>query len=387
MPAIQMVTLKDLIDYALDYLGGAASQEATRDVRRAVRGAFREFCGAHRFNYFMAKGRIVTSASYATGTVAYTHTGGAFERLVTLTSGVWPTWADKGRLNFNSAVYDVGTRESDTQITLLATTNPGANVAAGTSYTLFRDSYALPNDFLAGDQFINMSSAIPLTYVTPGDWLNYQRHTPPSVAAPRNYSIWGSPDQYSILNAVFYPPPDSAYNIDFVYQRRPRPLVVEEYKDGTVSITANTSTITGTSTAFKSGHVGSIIRIGSATDYPTGADGASPAQEERIITARASGTSLTVDEAITTAYSAVKYVISDPVDLEYETMLTALLRCIEKQSTLTRIMENDKEARAAYRDALILAREMDSRNFGPTDYGRRGVYLSLRDYPSGGQVG
>ena len=188
------------------------------------------------------------------------------------------------------------------------------------------------------------------------------------------------------MAVVFFPPPDAAAALDAVYQRRPRPLLVEDYHAGTVTNTVNSATITGTGTVFASGHVGSVIRLGTVADLPTPLWGASPYVQERVITARASDTSITVDSAIGTAYTAVKYLISDPLDLEEGAMLTAFWRCVEKQATISRIMKNEQSAERAWRDAIMMARETDSRNFARRQAGGVGNYLRLKDMPRGADI-
>lgn len=386
MPTTPLTTWNDASNRVLDYLGENATKLAVRDAKRTVLDAYRELATAHRWSYFYNSLRIDTVASYTTGTVSYTHTGGAFERLVTLTSGTWPSWAANGKIVINSIVYEVATRESNTQLTLSVNKNPGANVAAGTSYTLYRDTFPLPVDFVSADEFVNGTNNAELEYVHPSHW-HRRQHTAPHVATPTQYTFMGSNDHLGAMAVAFYPPPDAAYALDAVYQRRPRPLLVEDYHAGTVTNTANSTTITGTGTTFTSGHVGSVIRLSANNvDLPTPLWGANPYVQERMITGFTNATTITVDSAIATAYTGVKYLISDPLDIEEGAMMTALWRCLEKQGTIARIMKNQMEAERAWLQALLAAREADSRNFARRVAGGEVAYLRLRDFPRGADV-
>lgn len=385
MPAIALTTFKDATERVLDYLGENASKLASRDAKRAVFDAYRDLASAHRWTYLFRRGRLDTVASYTTGTITFTFTGGAYERVVTLASGTWPSWAANGRIIISSVVYEVATRESNTQITLSVNSNPGANVAAGTSYTLYRDTYTLPVDFLAAGDFYNNTNVLRMRKLHPEEMVEMSRSSP-SPATPRSYSITGSEDFYGVQAVTFYPPPDAIYRIDYLYHRRMRPLVYGDQaacSQGTVTNTAASATVTGTSTAFASGMVGSVIRLSANTvDLPTPPWGANPYDVERVITGFTSTTSITVNSTISAAHTAVKYQISDPLDLEEGAMQTAFWRCMEAQATIARIMKNEDKAQRRWLDALILAKEADSRSMSNDVSGVRSGYTRLRDHPA-----
>lgn len=387
MPAPQLFTYKDLIDHLVDYIGSNASKEAVRDARRAAQDGCRELASAHSWSYYMQRGRIVTSDDYTTGTLAYDHTGGAYERMVTLTTGTWPSWAALGQLVIDNVVYQVAERKSDSIITLTYAHNPGEDVAAGETYTLYRDSYPMPSDFQAAGDFLNAANSLWLHYVEPNEWMKRQRvyH---GVASPCMYTFTSDENYMGSMAVRFFPPPDDDYPMDFLYKRRPRQLYYDEYSTGTATNTAASTTVTGTGTSWTDRMIGSVLRLSASTTVaPTGLAGGNPYDVERVITAVASTTSLTVDASITDAHSAVKYAISDPVDVEDGSMLTALLRCCEKQSVIIRHMKNANVAGPAYRDALIQARESDSRYMGRRVAGGMPNGYRLADMPAGSDQG
>lgn len=94
---------------------------------------------------------LVVNAAYSTGTVEYDHTGGASERLVTLTDGTWPSWftgtaITRTRIRIDGIDYAVATKEDATTLTLDESNNPGEDVDSGTSYSLHQDNYQLDSD-------------------------------------------------------------------------------------------------------------------------------------------------------------------------------------------------------------------------------------------------
>lgn len=86
--------------------------------------------------------QIGTGKVYHAGTVAIA------SGVVTLTSGVFPSWAASGAININGTPYDVNTRNSNTQVTL---TDTSVSVGSGANYTLLQttedDTEAVFQDF------------------------------------------------------------------------------------------------------------------------------------------------------------------------------------------------------------------------------------------------
>jgi hypothetical protein len=387
MPSIAFSTYKDLVDHVEDWLGANPSAEARRDARRAALQAYRNLGNEHRWTYYYARGRMNTVAPYVTGTIQYQHTGGAVSRLVTLTDGTWPDWAGNAYLVLGIVTYQVGALLSGTQLQLTEISNPGADVAAGTSYTLYRDTFPLPTDCLAIDRMMLVNYAWQLHYEKPGRWLERQRIYR-GQATPRTYSIFGDPHYFGTLSVGFFPAPDNAYGLDFIYQRRPRPLLIEAYSAGTVVATVGSTSLVGSGTNWGCNMVGSSLRLSSDNvSLPTALWGSNPYAVERVVTAVTSPTALVVDEMMPATVGPVKYVISDPADIEDGAMSTALLRGCEFQAAMARHMKDRPEAASAYRDALILAREADSRNFSEAVAGQRAAYpFRLAYFPTGPDI-
>lgn len=384
MARVNLFTYKDAIDHLIDFVGANVSNEAKRDAQRAILSAYREFAAVRRWTYYYTLGRLVTVAPYSTGTIAYTHTGGTYERMVTLSSGTWPTWASYGVLLVDDVAYQVVDRKSSTVITLSVNSNPGANVASGTTYKIYRDTYTMPADFLSADELVASGSSVARPcYVHPRDWLIPQQLLK-NTGTPSRYTFTSSPDLMNAMAVRFQPAPDAAYNFDYIYHRRPRQLLVADYKTGTVTASSGSTTLTGASTVWESKHVGSVVRLSSSTTLdPTGLVGSNPFVVERVITAFGSATSVTVDSSFSDNYSGVKYNISDPVDVEEGAMLTAFLRCCEKQNAITRLMKSSKGIAETYREALVYAMEADNRTFATRGAGMSAWRPSLSDYPGG----
>lgn len=100
---------------------------------------------AHEWSFMRKRLPLNTTNPYKEGTI------GIASGVVTLTSGTWPSWAAQGDLSVTGGVYDVATRDSDTQITLEDTS---VDKDAGESYTLRQRWYDLPDDFGQMDEEI-----------------------------------------------------------------------------------------------------------------------------------------------------------------------------------------------------------------------------------------
>lgn len=374
-----LTTYSDCVDHLMDFIGSdAADSSVRRECRRAAQMALDEVANLHRWSYYVQIGRVVTSASYDTGTIEYDHTGGANERQLTLTTGTWPSWAANGVVIISGVPYDVYSRVSDSIVTLAATSNPGADVASGTSYSIHRDSYPLPTNFACVlSPVLDVSSKIHLSYVKPSDWFSQQTWQP-TPGVPWSYTITGDPNYQDISTMRLNPPPSSQTRYGFVYKRHPRRLAIDEHREKT--ITASSTTITGaTGSAFTSQMVGCVIRPSTTSEDVTGLAGNNPFVEERIITGYTDANTLTIDTAFSGTYTNKKYVISDPLDVESKVMRNLYLRTAElKLATIRR--PNDRGAvYAAWQNELQLAVSADNRNMESRSV-HTGIGLNLTDY-------
>lgn len=362
--AIPRTTVVDMTSHLRDYLGSNVNNEAQRVIIRGIQAALRELTNVRPWSYLYKRHRIHTNAPYSTGTVAFDYTGGSVEREFILSSGTWPTWAGNGTIAISNVTYEVFRRVSDTIVQADSIVTPVADIASGTSYTLYQDTYTMPADFVASDRFYAEISWGGMEYVQPNQWLAVTRYYRSSSNTPRYYTFMGSPRESGLFCMRIFPYPDSAATLDGIYLRRPRQIKMDQYSTGTATSSAGSTTVTGSGTAWTSAMEGSVIRLSSnATNLPTDLAGSNPHVVERTIKLVSSATQLTVEESIDTTYSAVKYQISDPIDIDDGAMLEAFYRCCEKHVATMRRLRDADEVSGRYQEALIRAEEADSRSF------------------------
>ena len=233
----------------------------------------------------------------------------------------------------------------------------------------------LPEDWVASDRNYAEVSWGGMEYVQPNLWLQVTRYYRSSSDTPRYYTFLGDRRLPGRMAMSIFPYPDSAKTIDAIYFRRPRRLTMESYSTGTVTVSAASATVTGSGTVWTSAMEGSVIRLSNdATNLPTDLAGANPYGVERTIKLVSSTTQLTVDESISTAFTAVKYQISDPIDVEDGAMLEAYFRCCEKHLAIMRRLKDADDCARRYVEALIRAEEADSRSFAGRVAGEGGPY-------------
>ena len=372
-PVATLIGFADLVEHLSDYSGGEVMDRKTRDYRRAAVRAYQDLALSNEWKAYMTRGRINLNVAQDDGTISFDLTGGAYERMVTLTGYTWPMWAEFGTLLIDGVRYKVDERKSNTVITLTYDSCPTADVAALTTYTLYQNVYPLPEDFRKlDDAHYEQGLGCMKALTDMSDWLHLDQQQAES-GRPYWYYIGGSPDtwQYGKMCLYVHPYPDTAESFDFTYWRNPRALYYTgqetEASVGTVSVSIDSTAVTGTSTTFSQKMVGALIRFSrDATNLPEGEGGQYPYQEQRVIVSVTNATTLTLSEAVDFAYSGVKYVITDPVDAD-GALLEALYRNAERMLDNFRHPERASNRERLYQQAWVQACERDRRlvpNFG-----------------------
>lgn len=362
MSAPQIITYRDAIDAAVDFLSGNAGSAASKDVRRCVHSALREVTDANDWSFLHKHGRIHLHAA-ETCTITYDHTGGTVERKLTIGTGSWPSWAVDAVVRIGDVVSYVATRESATVLTLDSVLNPGADIAAGTSCTIYPNYYALPTDFRSFDGPWGENSWSLGIGLSPSEMMAMDRFES-STGTIAYYCVRAIDDLIGTLGLFIAPASDADETIDFLYSRRPRQLRYSGHDTvdtaGTISVTAGSAAVTGSGTHFETRMIGSVLRVGQDTTHiPEGLSGQYPFDDERTIIAVTGATAATLDANIVTARSAVKYCISDPIDIDSSAQ-NAFFRCLEKHLAIARNMKTKAEAIQLYNEALFLAKGGDN---------------------------
>jgi len=365
MSATELYTYADAIDALTEFGRSWGAGTSDQQRRLAITQGYRRFVRDFPWRYLNQRSRLKLKASQTTGSVAFDLTGGATcEYQLTLTGATWPSDAENWSVRFDSLVCDIDQRKSDTVVSLDPSLSPEADVAAGTTYSAFKWRYPLPNDFISMGRPMDESDWLLGTELTLEEMVRMHRYDFESVSEISYYTIAPAQDLFGIMALYVHGAIDSAKTYDYVYRRRPRQLKYDGYAAndyaGTITISAGSAAIAGSSTVFASDVVGSILRIGSdGTNVPTGLTGTYPYVEQRSILARGSATAITLDANVVAAASAVKYRISDPIDIDVKSYDAFLDCCRAEYAKLTR-MKEWKDIEAVYQMSLSSAKGIDA---------------------------
>ncbi len=349
------LTYFDLVESLIVSSYGGPQDAEQRDIRSAIHKAYNELTTIRDWGYYSVHGRIVTNPAYTTGTIgitsgAVTLTGGSFA-----TAGVTAANAKHWTIRAGDRSYPLADYSSATAVTLESAFS-GIDVSPGSSYTLFRTIYPLPSDFKNMDEPSDEFNWWSGLYVTPDEAMKIERVSN-SSGEPYHWTLIKDPHGASwAIKLVGWP--TAKETIDFTYRRTARPIRYSGHeaalRQGTIS--ASTTAVTGTGTAFHSGLVGSILRTGDAGNFPGPIESITPWYSESRIRAVTSNTALATDSNVNTG-SGTKYLITDPIDVAPH-MQSALESCCDYWLARTRGQGEDKAFQMYQRD-LRLAMEQD----------------------------
>lgn len=362
MSQIPLTTYQDVYEYLLDAFDiEDRPTRASRNARRAILNAYRDLPRLYRWSYLDRRMVLNTVASQTTGTIEYTHS----TRTVTLTGATFPTDAKYYRIIISGVTYDIESYTDSTNVVLGTNSNPGADVASGTTYTLLRDTYELPNNFTRIRQVWDSEGNYRLRSRTADEQLGLNEVAYDTPGDPWFYTVMNVGDRTGGMSLVLTPPPSSAEAITILYEAAPRDLRIQEYSSGTV--TTSGTAVTLTNGTFPTHCAGSVIRFSEDTTKPTSLaggleDGNNQYYEERTIVTRSGDTTAVLDAALTSDQAGVAYTVSDPIDFESGAMLSAFQQMCEAEYCRLAGLENEFPTRQGLASAAIRrAIELDSR--------------------------
>jgi len=338
MPAPRLLLYADVVEHLEKWANQRGKSPNLELIKWSTVRAYEEVTNYHDWTFLLRPWRLHLKAPQTTGTIAYDYTGGTHERMVTLTGNTWPSWAIDGVIKFttasgNNVVSRVATVESTTVLTLDPNFCPDADVAAGTSYSLYRQYYVLPADFLSIVGIVGENSWMEVNPSAMPSLLSLEKWDD-TTGDVQKYCVAEAPDMFGSLAVYLWPPIDSDQTLDLTIKRHARTLrycgqdVALEFP-GNVSVVSDSAAIAGTSTKFEADMVNSIIRLSRNSSQPTSYQGRNPFVEERAIAAVADLLAATADSTFSATRTDVGYIISDPIDLN-RAAYPAVMACTEK---------------------------------------------------------
>lgn len=315
-------TASDIQNSLMRWLNSQDNPQAVMDCREAVNDALKELWGKHAWPWYQGQHAIITTAPVTTGTIEYD----ASTRRFTLSGATWPEWVEYGTIVVGSAFARVDRKISTTIIEIEDGTQFTANLAAGTSYKLWRAEYPVPNDIRKISYFTNDSNVNHVVqYQTPMEFAS--RRPGMYGTIPVAFTVQRDRRIMRGLNVVFWPFPGIANTYRCGFLRAPAEVEVWSVTDGKVGTTEDSTTITGDGTSFLDSYAGSLIRIGrDGVNVPTAKVGLYPRLEEALIQEVNSVTSIEARESLGNSVSNRKYEISSIIDIDETIMSSAFMQ-------------------------------------------------------------
>lgn len=347
-----MLTYYDAVEHLITSSFGGPQDGEQTDIRTSIQRAYSELSTIRDWNYYQTHGRIRFSINWH-GSVTYSQDTRFFD----LASGdAFPANSVLCRMRLNNTVAKIATRVSNTRLLCDPVLTPSSDFLNATVATLYQDTFPLPSDFRSLDSPIDHVAWTRFIYVSADQAMKLENAN--NLAGPPHaWTVIKDPQSTGwAIKVVGYPVANS--NLDFTYRRLPRRLRISGHeassRQGTVTIAG--TAVTGSGTAFTSAMVGSVLRVGTATDMP-GSDGSLlPYQGEAVIASVASGTACTLATPLTA--TGAKYLVTDLVDMS-PGMNNGFLSCAAYWLARTRGTKPDN-AFAMYQRDLRLAMESDA---------------------------
>ena len=348
-------------------------------LRYNIESSLREIVNYRDWKCLKKIWRVQLAALRKTGTVTYDST----TMIVELTGSTFPTDAKDWtlRIGGGNVNCEIDSYIDPTHVLLKSPLIPNASIAVATSYTMGKTWYELPPEFIASWSPAEKNARFTGKYIPFEEWYLFDKYCNMAGIA-HLWSIGPVPNKYNAIALYVYPWPQADEEYDLLMKIRPRSMIITGKESwassGKVSVSLNGTTVSGSftysgttpvyQTSFRELMIGSIIRFSAdGTALPTDTNGTNPYVFQAVITdVDETAQTLTLDTPVTRAFSAVKYVVADPLTLE-SLLYDAFLRCCEKN--LASAMDT-KDAlkverqflsaiqRAKYQDASVKQRQM-----------------------------
>lgn len=313
-----MNTAQDVIDYLLTTTGGGAQDGEHRAVRAAVVHGAREVFQTRDWLWHTKSGTFTTTQAATTSTLT---SGSAVITVADPTLFTALRIVAFGGNNYFSLTPRV-VSVSGNNVTL----DRPALASASNVSTLVQTFYDLPPNVKDIDALMTETVGTLHFYVTPQEWQNLQINTR-GAGEPYYYTIMRSdlnPDRYQVR---FVGVPTDGTVIFYTYRYIPDAIRLMGYeascRTGTVTVAANSTTVTLTGGTFPTDMTNTAVRFGTTTTDADPIGSLNPWVYERRVVSRTSDTTVTVDSALP-AMTGVKYAVSNIIDASPQ-MWTAIL--------------------------------------------------------------
>lgn len=352
-------TFWDMTQRLLLRNGLGSSESDIARLKVAIDKAYRVLPTVHDWRFYKRRLTLTVDAAVTIDAVTYDHTGGSYERQLTITgSSTWPTSAQFGEIILGDIVYQIERRISDTVVTLTDETNPGSDTTS-TSVVWFRSTYPFPvptkqiSEVWRGSQILRLRACPPLDYPR----IRKMFRQP---GTPMQYAVLPSRDRVGQMEFSMVPPPSVQEVYEVHVDVSPTPLRTYEVSGSDAVTTAGSNTVTSASASFSQNLVGTVFRLSPNSSLPCGMHydtaGRSEFTFQAVVRKVTNATTLELSEAAPDTTSGRGYSLSDYLDINPMTMLDYFENLAFEYFTTnvdhTKLAEAKELTRQAFRMAM-----------------------------------
>lgn len=317
----ELFTYADLVYRLMEKRGLTGSERELMQLQIAVADAYRELPTYCLWKHYHRRVVITTedkedftSASYVAST-----------RLLTISTGTWPTNAVLGEIVYGNARYKVRARISNTVLELSTADQEASDFTGAVSWV--RSSYILPYVPKRIESVIVESIANELTYVDPTQMVREKRRFTNDSGNSIYYTVRPS-DYYAGINEIeISPVPGTASRIEITMHIRPTPFRTFEVKGTDGATSDGVSIFSSAAAAFTTQISNCLLRIAGTSAYPKAAtefNTSRVAFATQAFVTYASPTSLVSPTEFSSSVSSKGYTVSDVADIDVNAMLAVL---------------------------------------------------------------
>jgi hypothetical protein len=353
-------TIADVVAHVLDVFDLRPSDLDLRRARRAAREAVATVAQRHAWRHSHRRDRITMNAPYATGTVSVSGD------TVTLSGGVWPSWASMGVLSFGGdGIMDgrgwrIRERVSDTVVSL-ESSNPTA--LSGVTYRLVHTSYPSLPGMRILRRVYNATMDQPVALIPTSELHTRQLwdETTPSdirIATIETNYVYG--DKFLVVS----PPPNrtTVLTVDAVFDAAPAERVIRAGSDvGLVAISGGVATFSGVSVPEGEGDMMLFVSGTSAAPTPDigwGSQNYVPVAANYRVRRRITPATVELYDATGVSVTARGFVLADIIQYERHVFL-AILKYAESIFARMTMRKNWMELEQYANQELLYAMEQD----------------------------
>lgn len=356
-------TFWDMVQRLLLRNGLPGSSQDVARCRTAVDAAYRYLSAVHTWRFYNRRLALTTEAPVDIDAVTYDHTGGAYERQLTITgSSVWPATAIYGEILLGDVTYQIERRISDAVVTLSSETNPGKDMTS-TAVTWYRSVYPFPvpvrqvGEVWRGNQMFRLRVCSPAEYPR-------MRKMFRQPGTPMQYSVIPSRDRIGVMDFCLIPPPTISEVYEIQVDVNPTPLRTYEVSGSTAAMNVGEATVTCAGSSFNSNLVGTVFRLSPSDALPMGlhqdVEGRAEYEWQSVVRRVISATQLELVEAAPSTFSGRGFSLSDVLDINPATMLDYFDALSYERFTYNVDHEKLADAKAISREALRAAAAAES---------------------------